>query len=81
MLSQSLTFLDVFYAARFLGALWLPYRRDAADTKAAIAAAGPVNAVFGHADVVRLVCVSSQLLCLPLKEVLRPGLGSPTCCA
>jgi len=37
----------------FLGALWLPFRRDAADLKACLRACGPVNAVFGHADVVR----------------------------
>lgn len=40
--------------ASFLGALWLPYRRDHADVQAAIDAAGPVDAVFGHADVVRI---------------------------
>lgn len=38
--------------ARFLGALWLPYRRDRGETEAAVQAAGPVDAVFGHADVV-----------------------------
>ncbi|KAK9830414.1 hypothetical protein WJX72_011641 [[Myrmecia] bisecta] len=35
----------------FLDALWLPYRRDKADLEAAVAAAGPVKAVFAHADV------------------------------
>jgi hypothetical protein len=46
--------IHVFDApARFLGALWLPYRRDRGETEAAVAAAGPVDAVFGHADVVR----------------------------
>lgn len=45
--------IHVFDApARFLGALWLPYRRDRGETEAAVAAAGPVDAVFGHADVV-----------------------------
>lgn len=37
---------------RFLDALWLPYRRDKAQLEAALAAAGPVQAVFAHADVV-----------------------------
>ena len=36
----------------FLGALWLPYRRDNQDIEAAVRAAGPVKAIFGHADVV-----------------------------
>jgi hypothetical protein len=36
----------------FLGALWLPYRRQRAELEAAIHAAGRVKAVFGHADVV-----------------------------
>ena len=36
----------------FLGALWLPYRRDKTELEAAIAAAGPIKATFGHADVV-----------------------------
>lgn len=46
--------IHVFDApAKFLGALWLPYRRDHDDLKAAIDAAGAVDAVFGHADVVR----------------------------
>ena len=44
---------------RFLDALWLPYRRDAAEFKTAIAAAGSVKAVFGHADVVRLLVEQS----------------------
>ena len=33
-------------------ALWLPYRKDRAQLKEAIEAAGPVKAVFAHADVV-----------------------------
>jgi len=37
----------------FLGALWLPFRRDAADLEACLRSCGPVSAVFGHADVVR----------------------------
>ncbi len=37
----------------FLDALGLPFRRDAADLEACLRACGPVNAVFGHADVVR----------------------------
>ena len=36
----------------FLGALWLPYRRNRQELTEAIAAAGPVEAVFCHADVV-----------------------------
>jgi hypothetical protein len=36
----------------FLDALWLPYRRQQADLEAALKAAGPVKAVFAHADVV-----------------------------
>lgn len=36
----------------FQGALWLPYRRQHADLEAALKAAGPVKAVFAHADVV-----------------------------
>lgn len=39
--------------AVFLDALWLPFRRDAADLEACLRACGPVRAVFGHADVVR----------------------------
>ena len=34
-------------------ALWLPYRKDKAQLKEAIEAAGPVKAIFAHADVVR----------------------------
>jgi len=37
-------------------ALWLPYRKDRAQLKAAIEDAGPVKAVFAHADVVRYCC-------------------------
>ena len=33
-------------------ALWLPYRKDRAQLKEAIEEAGPVKAVFAHADVV-----------------------------
>lgn len=45
--------IHVFDApTRFLGALWLPYRRDRGQLEAALAAAGPVQAVFAHADVV-----------------------------
>ena len=38
----------------FLGALWLPYRRDRNETEAAIRAGGTVKAIFAHADVVSL---------------------------
>ena len=33
-------------------ALWLPYRKDRAQLKDAIEGAGPIKAVFAHADVV-----------------------------
>ena len=36
----------------FLGALWLPYRRQRAELERALRAAGPAKAVFAHADVV-----------------------------
>ncbi len=39
--------------AEFLGALWLPFRRDHWELQAALAQSGPITAVFGHADVVR----------------------------
>jgi len=39
--------------AVFLDALWLPFRRDAAELEAALRECGPVRAIFGHADVVR----------------------------
>jgi hypothetical protein len=39
--------------SQFLGALWLPYRRQRAELEAAVRAAGaPLKAVFAHADVV-----------------------------
>ena len=38
----------------FLDALWLPYRREHGPLEQAIQEAGPVKAVFGHADVVRV---------------------------
>lgn len=38
----------------FLGALWLPYRRQRAELEEALQAAGPVKAIFAHADVVRV---------------------------
>lgn len=41
--------------ALFLDALWLPFRRDHRELQAAVAQAGPVSAVFGHADVVRFL--------------------------
>lgn len=37
----------------FNSALWLPYRKHKEEIAAALAAAGPVKAVFAHADVVR----------------------------
>lgn len=36
----------------FMNALWLPYRRDTLELQAALQQAGPVEAVFAHADVV-----------------------------
>ena len=36
----------------FLGALWLPYRRQRAELEQALQAAGPAQAIFAHADVV-----------------------------
>ena len=39
--------------ALFLDALWLPFRRNAAELEAALRECGPVRAIFGHADVVR----------------------------
>ena len=53
----------------FLDALWLPYRRDKRQLEAAVAAAGPVNAVFAHADVVR-----SLIEC----KIYQPDEGSCT---
>ena len=48
----------------FLGALWLPYRRDRRQLEEAVAAAGPVKAVFAHADVVRTyVLLASVTIC------------------
>ena len=42
----------------FLGALWLPYRRQRAELEAALQAAGPAKAIFAHADVVSMtLCV------------------------
>lgn len=38
----------------YKGALWLPYRKDHTEVKAALEAAGSVKAVFAHADVVRI---------------------------
>ncbi len=54
----------------FLDALWLPYRRDKKQLEAAVAAAGPVNAVFAHADVVRAKPreVLSQIRSLSVKD-------------
>lgn len=37
---------------QFLGALWLPYRRQRAELEAALQAVGPAKAIFAHADVV-----------------------------
>ena len=36
----------------FLGALWLPYRRDQSQLQAAISSIAGCKAVFAHADVV-----------------------------
>ena len=36
----------------YKGGLWLPYRKDHTEIKAALEAAGTVKAVFAHADVV-----------------------------
>ena len=46
----------------FLDALWLPYRRDRRQLEAAVAAAGPVKAVFAHADVVRRRLASAKFV-------------------
>ena len=45
---------------RFMDALWLPYRRDRSVLEAAVEAAGPVRAVFAHADVVGPTHLSSE---------------------
>lgn len=37
---------------QFLGALWLPYRRQRAELEAALQASGLARAIFAHADVV-----------------------------
>ena len=50
----------------FLGALWLPYRRQRAELEQALRAAGPAKAVFAHADVVRTLArsPSAHHLCM-----------------
>lgn len=49
----------------FQDALWLPYRRDHAELQAALHSAGPIKAVFAHADVVgAALCVCCTALCL-----------------
>lgn len=50
----------------FLGALWLPYRRDHEELKEAMRAAGPVGVLFAHADVVRC-CNTLHAGCSPTK--------------
>lgn len=56
----------------FLGALWLPYRRQRAELEQALRAAGPAKAVFAHADVVRTPARSPSIwhLCM------LPGVGA-----
>ena len=58
----------------FLGALWLPYRRQRAELEQALLAAGPAKAVFAHADVVRAPtnCPSARHLCM------SPSVGTCT---
>ena len=46
---------------RYLSALWLPYRRRPEELRAAIAEAGPVDAIFAHADVVSLKSRASRI--------------------
>ena len=49
----------------YRNALWLPYRRDHREVKAAVAMAvqleGSVKAVFAHADIVSLAALSPHL--------------------
>ena len=45
-----------------LDALWLPYRRDPAELEACVRSAGPVKAIFGHADVVRVQGAASLVI-------------------
>ena len=44
----------------FLGALWLPYRRQRAELEAALQAAGTAKAIFAHADVVSIALHQSM---------------------
>lgn len=50
-----------------LDALWLPYRRDPAELAACVRSAGPVKAIFGHADVVRVHGVACFYI-MPLSD-------------
>ena len=75
---------------RFQDALWLPYRRDHAELQAALCNAGPIKAVFAHADVVSaptrhplwpqlaaLSCIASVMAIRPL---LTHGKADDLCC-
>ena len=53
----------------YKGGLWLPYRKDHTEIKAALEAAGTVKAVFAHADVVsscslRSIVITASPICL-----------------
>ncbi len=61
----------------FLDALWLPYRRDHLPLERALQEAGPVKAVFGHADVVSMPWRDSRN---PSPPSLRVG-NSGSCTA
>lgn len=54
----------------YRGALWLPYRKDKSQLTEAIEAAGPVKAVFAHADVMGAMMNES----FQAKEGLPPDL-------
>ena len=56
----------------FLGALWLPYRRQRAELEQALRAAGPAKAVFAHADVVRAPARSSSARRLCMSPSVDP---------
>lgn len=57
-----------------LDALWLPYRRDPAELEACVRLAGPVKAIFGHADVVRVQGIACFVV-LPASDHDKPWSG------
>uniref|UniRef100_A0A061SMF6 Calcineurin-like phosphoesterase domain-containing protein n=1 Tax=Tetraselmis sp. GSL018 TaxID=582737 RepID=A0A061SMF6_9CHLO len=63
--------------AEFLGALWLPYRRDPQELRDAVAAAGDIKAVFAHVDVVGAHVNESFQAREGVRPELFPG-GVPT---